>query len=934
MRKPDKEFFAKYLTGNVTPSGEQRAFCPLCEDPATSNSDSASLNWENRVWHCKSCGNGGSIKNLRLQIIRGKQSNKLHEAKVTPISNGKELPSEQQLQHWHDRLMMMPAQLDFLSRERGLLQETISDYLIGYDGQRYTLPVRDVRGELLNVRRYNPRATKAADKMLSIEGHGQARIFRPDLLLRSDRVVLTEGELDMIVGRQYGIPTITHTAGAGTFLPVWGPLFAGKEVYICYDCDDAGRAGAIKAAKVLRQHADLVCLVNLDLDIKGGDLTDFLVKQGNTKAEFERLMDEASKHPIGAKRVDREVPKTGKPVTLENTQSTQYGDEPLEMIVTVAGKQTPAYQVPREVVGRCSQDKGTVCAVCPMAALNGEAKQSVQANDPTLLEFIGVNKTQVEKNYRKLFGARCVDRIEYDVEQYWTVEELTVTDSVEHRQEEEQTPLSRRLLNVGTYSTRLNSTARVVGRQLPSPETQRGELLSWHLEQTEADLDRFEMSPAMYRKLKKFQPSKSQTPIDKMKEVVHDLAANVTQIYGRPELHMAYDLVWHSILSFRFMGRPIGKGWLELLVVGDTRTGKSEAATKLIHHYNSGVLKSCEGATFAGLVGGAQQLGGKTWTITWGTIPLNDRRLVVLDEMGGISEKGVIENMSSVRSSGIAQITKIQQAQTSARTRLVWIANPADGRRMEDYGSGMAAIPTLVKNPEDIARFDFAMAAASDDVPLKTITPTNPEQVRHRYDADSCGSLVMWAWSRNIEDVEWDKGAERYVVEMASSLGQRYVNEPPLVQFENARVKVARVAAAIAARCFSTEDGDKLLIRKEHVDAAIEFLDMVYGMESFGYLRHSRKVLAGRAKAEHEKNRVQKWLRENDSIRHTMLSIQGDFFRNRDFQDLAGMDQYEAQGAVRYLLEKRMIRRMSKGYLKMEPALVRILNRLADEEEA
>src|SRR5690349_14284970 len=103
--------------------------------------------------------------------------------------------------------------------------------------------------------------------------------------------------------------------------------------------------------------------------------------------------------------------------------------------------------------------------------------------------------------------------------------------------------------------------------------------------------------------------------------------------------------------------------------------------------------------------------------VTWGTIPLNDRRLVILDEFSGISEKNVIEQMSAVRSSGRAQITKVVSQETSARTRLVWISNPVDGRAMDEHGTGaIEAIKALVKNPEDIARFDIAISAARADV--------------------------------------------------------------------------------------------------------------------------------------------------------------------------------------------------------------------------
>jgi DNA replicative helicase MCM subunit Mcm2 (Cdc46/Mcm family) len=90
-------------------------------------------------------------------------------------------------------------------------------------------------------------------------------------------------------------------------------------------------------------------------------------------------------------------------------------------------------------------------------------------------------------------------------------------------------------------------------------------------------------------------------------------------------------------LSFDFDGKRIQRGWLELLIIGDTRTGKSEVAVRLCKFFNAGEVVSCEAASFAGIIGGLQQYGGaKEWSINWGAIPINDRRLVVLDECGGL----------------------------------------------------------------------------------------------------------------------------------------------------------------------------------------------------------------------------------------------------------------------------------------------------------
>jgi hypothetical protein len=431
-----------------------------------------------------------------------------------------------------------------------------------------------------------------------------------------------------------------------------------------------------------------------------------------------------------------------------------------------------------------------------------------------------------------------------------------------------------------------------------------------------------------------FQPSKGQPVLKKMGDIARDLEANVTKIYGRVPLHVAYDVVWHSVMDFKFKDVVLGKGWLELLVLGDTRTGKSEAALRLSDHYNAGVLKSCEGATFAGLVGGAEQAGSKSWMVRWGTIPLNDRRLVVLDEVSGIADKNIMEQMSAVRSSGRAQITKIVSQETSARTRLIWIGNPVDGTTLRHMNGAIEGIQKLVKNPEDIARFDMAMAVASDEVESSIINSTTPPQVPHVYTSELCSALVSWAWSRKADQIVWKDGTEDYVLQVAEEMGGRYVPEPPLIQIENARVKLARIAVAIAARVFSCDKtGELVVVGNEHVDAAVQLLDTLYGAERFGYQRHSTRVIRAAKQAEQNKRQARLYLMGEENILYTLLQSRGDLFKPRDFEESGSMHKEQAQEAVRQLGQLKMIRRRSKGYLSMEPALVDILTELEDRFE-
>jgi hypothetical protein len=943
-----KAKFQPFLVSGPS-NGEWRGYCPICEDPKKSKTPSASFNFKEGLFTCfKRCG-GMGLGNLWKIVREDAHHAKKAAAKKTALppgvrsikdapsakqGNEVELPSDEELRGWTQNLLSNKERLEIMRNKRGLSKKTIEQFEIGFYNRRYTIPVRDVDGTLVNVRRYDPNARLSKDKMLNLAGHGQARLFLPKVLQDNEIVIITEGEMDAIIGQQYGLPTMSHTAGASVWKPEWSPLFESKIVFICYDVDDSGFAGANKVANSISRYAKGVHKIRLPLNIKGSDLTDYLVDNGYTAKDFRALMEKALEKNDSRKKPDRKAVK-GKPVSLEKSMDATLGDVALDLTVTVAGKIQPAYNLPAKIFLECDQDYGPKCAKCPMSARGGTWEKEIQRDDRILLELIDSNENSRTKVINRTLGIPLMcPKVEQDIVEAYSVEELIVMPSMDIHEEAQVNPISRRVYNVGVHDTQSNQTHQLIGYNTSDPRNGRSILMSWMSTPVQTNIDKFSMTKKIMQDLHVFQPTGNQTPLAKMEAIALDLEANVTRIYGRPEMHMAYDLVWHSAMDFYFKGTRLGKGWLELLVMGDTRTGKSEAAQKLCDHYKAGVLKSCEGATLAGLVGGAQQQ-GSSWMVTWGTIPLNDRRLVILDEVSGIADKNIFEQMSAVRSSGRAQITKIVSQETSARTRLIWISNPVDGRTIEQMSRGaIDAIGGLVKNPEDISRFDLAMSAASKDVDSELINSTSPPEVRHRYTAEKCSTLVSWAWSRKAEDIVFLKGVEDYVLEVAGEVGNRYVSEPPLVQPENVRIKIARIAVAIACRTFSTDEtGEKVVVGQEHVDAAVEMINRLYGMESFGYQRHSTKVIREREEARKNRNEAYHYLQQHEDALHALRSINGEKFRVRDFEEFAGMMRDEAQVAVRALMGMRMVRRLARGEIRMEPALVAVLRAIEDKED-
>lgn len=915
VRQSHLKILRPFLVGeSARPNGEWDMYCPLHEDKKRS----ASLNVKTGDWWCfASCG-GGRVTDL----IRRR------DEWVTPATaamNGgshrsdkqPETITEAQVSGWSEALLHnLDDALDWMVGYRGLHQPILSKYQIGWDRDNrvYTIPVRDEESVLRVLRRYNPRPPEGRRKMWGVTGMNSPHLYPLDQL-PNDTLIICGGEWDALATIQAGYPAITRTAAERVWNGGWSPLFAGKKIYVCHDADDTGQAANRKVARALSKVAD-VRLLPLPYKMEkkhGKDLSDFW-HDFNTDV-FDDLLENAAPAQRGKTyKSDPEVV-----TVLESFDSRRVG-EPVKLMVTIKGKKEPGYSVPESAELSCTQDAGKKCEHCPLNAVSGNATVKIDQSEPAILEMLDASQQQVDDVVRRIYGAEKCNRLEITTDGHQAVEVLFARPSIDHTSGGLGDYKNIKLTSVGRHDTLPNSTVSAMGALYPNPKSHSNEFLSWDVEKTVTAVDMFEMTSATMKMLKRFQPDRRQRPLAKLAQISRELSAHVTKIYGRPEMHAMMDLVWHSALEFNFRDEVVHRGWLEGLVLGDTRTGKSEAALRLSGHYAAGELVNCEAASFAGVVGGLQQFGsGREWAVTWGAVPINDRRLVVLDEVSGLTPEA-ISQMSDIRSSGIAKLTKIQQEVTFARTRLLWLSNPRNAG-MSNFTWGVQAIAPLIGNPEDIARFDLACAVALGDVAAEEINrPHTPGNLR--YTSEACSTLVRWAWTRSCQQIRWERGAEQAVYNAALALGKRYVEDPPLLQAANARIKVARVAVALALRLFSTTDGENVLVTRDHVKDAVAFIDKLYQMPTLGYGARSKEILDDRAHAAKNVERVKKYVKGRRGL-GKFLRDSGKF-RRQDLEEVLNISREEANSIINTLWEKRMIRKES-GDVKVEPALHALL---------
>jgi hypothetical protein len=942
-----REVLKPYLVGNVSAKGEQRMRCPIHKD----SNPSASVNWKKNVWRCLGCGAQGSIRRL-VADVRGGATRPGKARTRGPAPEGSGAPraplSGARVAGYHSYLMSS-ERLDYLTDERMLDEETIVKHKLGFDnsprtkdhpgGKRYTIPVYDEDGILVNIRRYRSskmQTQKMLNETVNGVGYGTpARLF-PAVPPEATKVVLFEGEFDAMLGGQllrdtdYVATTGTH--GAGTWTKELSEPLRGKEVWVSYDNDDEGLKAAGKVAAALQGIAKMVYLVPVLSGQDKGDVTDWVRDEGGTTERLLAAIEAARPFGVMKPRVaEREVHD------VKLSQTMDALPYPVRVEVTIAGQRDPTFIIPGKIHAVCDQDNGKRCESCGMSIqYHGETTYEIRRDDPKeVLRFLDISDDQRNLRIRRLLKAPTPSncgRLEIDIEEEIPVEELQIMPTVDSEVGGDSDNTQRRAFSVGTHRTDLNSNAFLTGSVAPNPKTQRNEMVVWELEPSRTSLESFEMTPAKRKALEVFQVKRGQTPLSKMRDIAEDLSTNVTQIVGRERMHMAMDLVFHSLLHFKFEKKYISKGWVELLVAGDTRTGKSAAAIALSRHYQAGKVINCEGASLAGLIGGATKApgGGDSWMIKMGELTRQDGRLAVMDEVSG-APLTLIGALSDVRSRGVAQITKIESKEFRCRVRLIFIGNE---RQNTSGVSGSPLGTELIKNlmgaPEDISRLDFAMTVKEDDVPLRTINSHNRQKIPHVYSQELCHELVMWAWSRKRDDVVFETGVEDYIAERAVELGEKYISDPPLIQGQSVREKIARLSVAMAARVFSCDStGEKVVVKKMHVRDVVEFLDELYEYENFGYARTSRRVRRVQSLEPNDIWEAKLLLRSNPPALRFLIERNGTTFRVEDLVDMTGMDRGLASTFLADLNEFHMIIRQ-KSQTLYTPALIKLLKELED----
>lgn len=258
-RDPLKPFEIHGVTFTRSVGNQAVGNCPF-----TDRDDKFYVNRTNGLWDSKTAGLAGNLHTFLEEI------SKLYSKNLT--------------RRHRERI----------SKDRGLPWEAFKGYSIGYNGRSFTLPIRNLKGRVQDIRLYTPGQriiSTSGCKTAMFSGHKLAR------LATEVPVYVCEGEWDAmalswLLSSQGSAGITVAVPGASVFKEQWVDAFRSRRVVACYDHDEAGMQGEQKLTNRLRYVARNIRYVHWPEEVEPGfDVRDWVVYGAVTKKTPKKCFD-------------------------------------------------------------------------------------------------------------------------------------------------------------------------------------------------------------------------------------------------------------------------------------------------------------------------------------------------------------------------------------------------------------------------------------------------------------------------------------------------------------------------------------------------------------------------------------------------------------------------------------------------------------------
>jgi hypothetical protein len=149
----------------------------------------------------------------------------------------------------------------------------------------------------------------------------------------------------------------------------------------------------------------------------------------------------------------------------------------------------------------------------------------------------------------------------------------------------------------------------------------------------------------------------------------------------------------------------------------------------------------------------------------------------------------------------------------------------------------------MIPQDASITRFTLAYFMREEDTPHDLINSKNPPKIETDITQADFQFKLSNAWALSPDNIVFTDKAIKKVYKLAKLMAKKYSHTIPLVQSSIQSIKIAIVAASLAAELYNmNEDGTKLRITAAFAQAACDLVMEHYDSDASGYLAYSEDI--------------------------------------------------------------------------------------------
>lgn len=846
---------------------------------------SSSVNLDMRVFHCFTCDR--TYKEMEFaEALLGKKKEDIIKEYVSKSTLKSASDNWKDVQH---KALLENINIINKLHDLKINDETIDLLNLGYMTNCLAVPVFK-KGSLVNIVRYNINKDPNIPKVRYNENTISGDIVPFDIWKQDYRpTIICEGEKDMIVARSHGFNAITLTGGSQSNIQTeYLNYFKDRDVYICYDNDDAGRKGSVKLYKDLVSHCKNLYNVDISNYCPGNkeDVTDFFVKYNKDANDFHTMLQNNSKKltedDLKEVKSRHELPIT----KIEHNIRQSKFRKNLKSILQIIATCTETYAIPEWAVFKPIEpyEDGVETTKSWYAKNSNENFLELIEGKVTKAQITGIIASQLglPAKWEKLYTCELGD--------LQTIYKVTVADQA--REDDEKASefiidmYSREPLDIG-------SIYKITYNLYPHPK--QGRKIIAVSKEVEITKYEFDISNTEYvESLNKF---KTNGYIgDKINELYESARCHIAP-YLNKDLWFLMDLVFNSPLDITY--NKCIRGALDVFVLGDTRTGKSETSRALKSLYDFGEVVPLKTSTVASLIGGTDDKLKKT---KLGVLPRFHKELVIMEEFSGAPVE-FIKTLTEIRSSSMVKIYRVAgDVQAPCKVRLITISNPINDC-LATYPNGIEPLRELITAPEDIARYD-AFIIVPQITELK-----NPSTIKInnslKIDSVHYKNKSKWIKSLSAENIVIEDGLCNYIFEKAVELNNIFESSFTVFSSETDK-KIARMASSLACMLCCTDDYKKVYVKKEHIDYVIDFIKSLYDNNVFRLREFANEEKSYKVVVERDTNELQNIYPKNVTFIDFLANVSK--VNRNELQTVSGLSKDEFNKIFNLLVSRKFIK--------------------------